>query len=166
MNNMQKNISRPFGKNMYLLGKDADGTKYYLKEASWDCDWYWGFGCVVSYGKKRGMVDLLSHNHWDSSVVGEKRNKDGSYCHNPFESSFFSETTFTKKEGWKLGELLKQYYSLRDAADLFVTGSAGITSLDKKICENHEMAKIINEKMMPDIFKSIYKILSPMEKTK
>lgn len=40
---MKKEKRKAFGKNIYLLGEDTEGTKYWLEEASWDCNWYWGF---------------------------------------------------------------------------------------------------------------------------
>ena len=46
---MKKEKRFAFGKNIYLLGSDKDGVKYWLEEASWDCGWYWGFGYVETY---------------------------------------------------------------------------------------------------------------------
>ena len=39
---MKKYSFNKFGHKYYLLGADKEGIKYYLEEASWDCDWYWG----------------------------------------------------------------------------------------------------------------------------
>ena len=43
---MKKEKRKAFGKKIYLLGKDAEGVKYWLEEASWDCNWYYGFGYI------------------------------------------------------------------------------------------------------------------------
>lgn len=43
---MEKKVITWHGKEYYLLGKDSEGINYYLKEASWDYDWHWGFGYV------------------------------------------------------------------------------------------------------------------------
>lgn len=26
----------------FLLGVDEEGVRYWLEQASWNCDWYWG----------------------------------------------------------------------------------------------------------------------------
>ena len=41
---MKKEKRHVFGKDIYLLGADEDGIKYWLEEASFDCNWYFGFG--------------------------------------------------------------------------------------------------------------------------
>ena len=46
---MKKQTTTAFKKKIYLLGADAEGTKYWLEAPSWDCDWYWGFGYVETY---------------------------------------------------------------------------------------------------------------------
>lgn len=46
---MKKEKRHAFGKDIYLLGVDADGTRYWLEAPSWDCGWYWGFGYVEVY---------------------------------------------------------------------------------------------------------------------
>ena len=46
---IKKEKDHAFGKDVYLLGKDAEGVKYWLESPSWDCGWYWGFGYVETY---------------------------------------------------------------------------------------------------------------------
>ena len=46
---LKKKIVHAFGDAYYLLGKDEDGVKWYLRKPTWDCGWYWGFGYLDSF---------------------------------------------------------------------------------------------------------------------
>ena len=37
------------GEEYFLLGKDNDDQPWYLKKATFDCDWYWGIGYVNTF---------------------------------------------------------------------------------------------------------------------
>jgi len=36
-NLISKQKSRAFGKDIYLIGEDKDGIKYWLEQPKWDC---------------------------------------------------------------------------------------------------------------------------------
>ena len=164
---MEKKTTMAFGrKKVYLLGKDLDGTMYWLEAPSWDCDWYWGFGYVETYtynSRPDKSHDILSHRHIDSTFMGEI-GENGEYVYNIFNAPLLKGgTTFTEKEGWELSELFEQYYTLKEASDMFHIGGSHISSTavkhDSEECKR--MYDYINKTMMPAIFKRIEEILTP-----
>ena len=71
---INKNKSHAFNKDIYLLGSDSDGIKYWLEAPSWDCDRYWGFGYVETYTNNENpslSKDIKSHSHIESSFMGK-----------------------------------------------------------------------------------------------
>jgi hypothetical protein len=169
-----KQIDMAFGrKKVYLLGRDKNKQKVWLEAPSWDCGWYWGFGYIERYESNRAPSlarDINSHSHWDSEIVGQMKHYDfeqkkdilDAFVHHLNENPNFIETTLTDDESWKLAELMKSFYLLKESASFFGSGSAGIT--DNPIREqlkNKRISKRINEVMLPAIFKEIDEILSP-----
>lgn len=165
---MKKETSRAFGKKIYLLGKDENGTKYWLEEPSWDCDWYWGFGYVETYPNNTHAElsrSIRSHHHIDSCFIG-KVGENGEYIYNLFDAPLLKGgTTFTEKEGWELSELFSQFYTLNKSAKYFHSAKSNISSTevqhDKEKCK--EIYEYINHTLMPPIFKRIEEILTPTE---
>lgn len=168
-------------KKVYLLGKDKDGIKYWLIEPSWDCGWYWGFGYVETYNKGGKVdpskcTDIDSHQHIDSSFMGQMEEYDfdkkcsvkTDYVYNIYDAPLLFKTTFTKDEGWKLSELFKEFYLLREMADYCnkepIVG-CNCTTVDE--VNNNESVKgwyeEINNVMIPKITNEILKILTPKE---
>jgi hypothetical protein len=63
---MEKQKDHAFGKDVYLLGTDENGIRYWLEAASWDCGWYWGFGYIETYKNNQTpskAQDFDSHEH-------------------------------------------------------------------------------------------------------
>lgn len=143
-----------FNKDSYLLGKDADGVKYWIEAASWDCDWYWGFGYIVSY-TRRGD-DINSHQHADKFLSEWWQEWNGS-------KPRLAETTFTEAEGWEISELLQQFYTLKETAEYFGRGKSNCGTTSIPNYPKPELVKEINEVRMPIIFERIYQILSTSE---
>ena len=103
-----KKQSKAFGKDIYLLGEDQDGTKYWLEAPHFDCGWYWGFGYIETYTNNRRpdlAKDIASHQHIDG-LLGQQYTYDyakqcfvvGDYIHNLYNSPLFAKTTFTSEE--------------------------------------------------------------------
>lgn len=165
---MKKKTTKVFGHKYYLLGKDEDGTKYWLCEPSWDCDWYWGFGYVQTFtnnGKPELSRDIASHQHIDSCFMG-KIDKEGEYIYNIFDAPRLKGgTTFTVQEGWELSELFSQFYTLSNSAQFFYFAKSNRSSTevqhDKEKCK--EIYEYINHTLMPPIFKRIEEILTPAD---
>lgn len=148
-----------FGKEAYLLGEDKQGTRYYLESAKWDCGWYWGFGYIESYtnNKRPDLArDIDSHEHADNFYSEWWGNDD----------SRLVKTTFTESEGWELAELLKQFYTLRESAEMFGRGSCHISTskATQETLKDEKLAERINKEMIPAVFKRIYEILEPAKK--
>ena len=145
---MKKQTTVAFNKKIYLLGKDAEGTKYWLEAPSWDCDWYWGFGYVETYTNNNcpsKAADINSHQHFDSLFLNDSKVS-------AFDSfkEFFKETTLDQKEIHLLIDYMSSFYKLKDVAKTLGVGYSNMT----------ETAKEINEKILPAIFKRIDILLS------
>ena len=154
---MKKFKDHAFEKDTYLLGRDTEGTNYFLEAASFDCGWYWGGGYVETYtnndhpGRSR---DIISHSHFDSMFF--KGNKNG------FDNfkEFFKESPFSDSEIWKICELMKSFYIARNYSDMLYTGGAHYTSNPAKENIQCELEyKRINENVIPAIMEELYKIL-------
>ena len=161
---MNKQKDHAFRKDIYLLGIDEEGIRYWLEQATWDCDWYWGFGYVETYtsNKEPSIArDISSHQHIDSSFLGDKNDKKDEFCHNIFDSKLLKETTFTEQEGWELSELFQQYYLLRKTAEYYKYGEANIAGTTIPNDLRLDIYDDINKKRMPVIFNRIYEILTP-----
>lgn len=155
---MDKCKSRAFKKDIYLLGKDENGVKYWLEEATWDCDWYWGGGYVETYTNNdypHLAKDINSHQHFDGLCF--KGNKNG---YDAFKE-FFVETPFTDKEIWKICELMKVFYIAREYSDMIHRGGAHYTvNPASEIIKNDAEYERINKIVIPAIMQNLYEILS------
>ena len=159
---MNKQKSHAFGKDIYLLGQDSDGVNYWLESPSWDCGWYWGFGYVETYTNNKNPSvarDIDSHQHFDGFVGFKKDN--GDYVHHLNESPRLAETVLSNSESWELSDLMKRFYTLREAAGIFNRGTVHLTSNTRRDSTNKEFEKYINEVELPAIFEAVIDILSP-----
>ena len=151
---MKKQKSNAFGKNVYLLGADENGTKYWLEEGKWDCGWYWGFGYIETYTRNndpKNSKDINSHEHADN-FLSEFWNGTGGKLTDP---------VFSFSEGYELAELLKQFYILKDTAELLGRGGAHITTAKISEYKKPELVKEINEIRIPEVMNRIYQLLDP-----
>jgi len=157
------------GKKVYLLGKDKSGDYVWLEAPSWDCNWYWGFGYIERYfdNKRPSKAeDISSHSHWDSEIIG---NIEGEYRHHLNTNPNIVESVLTDAESWKLAELMKSYYILKETADFFKHGGSHLSENPLKnflliFNKNEELTKKINEVLLPAIFKEIDELLTPKQK--
>lgn len=169
---LAKKQSKAFEKDIYLLGEDQGGTKYWLEEPSFDCGWYWGFGYVETYtynNRPDLAKDSASHQHIDG-LLGQQTTYDfekkcfvvGDYIHNLYDNPLFAKTTFTSKEGWKLSELFQQFYLLRKMADFAHKELPGcnITTSPVDHGDMKNWYSKINNEMIPRITSAILEILS------
>ena len=155
---MKKYSFNKFGHKYYLLGTDKEGIKYFLEEASWDRDWYWGGGYVETFSNNRNPVcsrDIDSHRHFNYMFL--------TYNKNGFDmfKDFFKETPFTDNEIWKICELMKSFYIAREYSDMIYRGAAHYTSNPaKETIMNKDEYTRINKVVIPTIMDKLYKILS------
>jgi hypothetical protein len=104
---IKKRSDFAFGKEVYLLGSDSDGTTYWLEAPSWDCGWYWGFGYIETYTNNTypsSSLDIVSHQH-ATDFYSE-------WCR-----KILKEKTFSDDEKWELCELFMNFYTLKNLAE-------------------------------------------------
>ncbi|MCP4255004.1 MAG: hypothetical protein GY775_16680 [Candidatus Scalindua sp.] len=150
---MKKRKLHAFSKDVYLLGEDIDGIKYWLEAPSWDCKWYWGFGFIVTYtynNRPDLAKDINSHQHADNFL--SKWTGEG--C-------LLFKKAFTCTEGWELSELFKQFYFLKEAAEMFGRGKAFVSSTKIEAWKDANKVKEINEILIPRVTSRIIQILTP-----
>lgn len=156
---MIKQKSRAFNKDVYLLGIDKEGTKYWLEAGKWDCGWYWGVGYVETYQRNSEPSrarDIDSHQHFNGMFFNKKQNGYDEF------KAFFTETVLTKNEIWTLIELMKSLYTLREYSDTICRGGAHYTNNPcKEIIQNNSEYDRINKIVIPAVLFEVYKLLSP-----
>lgn len=158
---LKKQIDHAFKKDVYLLGKDADGNKLWLEAPSWDCDWYWGFGYVEEYVQNWAPSkarDIQSHTHID--IKFKKNGKIQMW------KSALVLHTYTQKEAILLGDLFTRFYALKDAAaklhdNVFNTSKIDLLPTVTPFNENHKQWISIVCDEIPEITQQIIDILTP-----
>lgn len=160
MSKMKKKVDHAFGKDIYFLGKDSEGTNYWLEAASWDCGWYWGFGYVETYTNNNNPSksrDIKSHSHFDSMLGKNWRDEF---------STVITHTPLSDHEVWKLRELMKSFYVAREYSDFLHIGGAHYTNNPcKDIIKNDEEYTRINTIVIPEICNKVYELLSPSDES-
>jgi hypothetical protein len=146
---------------VYLLGKGPDGARYWLEEASWDCNWYWGLGYVNTFrGQPSLCRDIKSHQHFKGLWLAAHQ---GKFLHCLTEWDGF-QSTLTAKEEWQLAELMATAYTLKETAEVFGRGGSNYSPADPAIAslvKNPEWVGQINEVMIPAIMAQVYALLTP-----
>lgn len=156
---LNRQVVHVFNNTYYLLGKDRDGTKWYLQKPTWDCGWYWSFGYLDSFTNNRcpeKSQDIRCHTHLN--VLMNNSNE------NAFDTlkNFFSESVFDDDELFEFIDYIKTGYKLREAAGLFARGYSHYTERAKDSCLiKPELVKEINEVLIPTINDRLDKMLSP-----
>ena len=149
---LEKQKIRKFNCDMYLLGIDEDGTKYWLQAPSWDCGWYWGFGYIETLNETK--TDIESHQHATDFYIKWIR-------------EILVETTFTDEERWALCELFDNFYTLRELADAqHHNGKLGNYTEKRHGFNFNTLFKdgmVINRDCLPLVMAKIISILTPEE---
>lgn len=154
---MEKRKDHAFGKDVYLLGADSEGTYYWLESPTWDCDWYWGFGYIETYENNKhpgASRDISSHQHATDFMKTWFKEWNGS-------KPILAEKTFTEDEGWELSELFEQFYFLRQAAENFGRGKCHCAETSAPKWKKPGLVREINEKRIPAVTRRIIEILTP-----
>lgn len=154
---LEKQKSHAFKKDVYLLGADVDGIKYWLEAPSWDCDWYWGFGYIETYPRNISpskAKDVDSHTHANNFMSKWFTEWNGS-------KPILTEAVFTDKEGWELSELFEQFYFLQSAAENFGRGKCHTSDTIAPNWQNKPLSEKINKVLIPAVTKRILEILAP-----
>jgi len=147
---LKKLKSHAFGRDVYFLGINKEGERLWLEKASWDCNWYWGFGYVETYNRinPEKATDIHCHTHYNLLL----KNKH-------ILSDLGINSPLTEKEQWELSDLMKSFYTLGETAELFGGGGSNISSTDYDFLKNKDIVEKINKELLPKLFKEIYKLL-------
>lgn len=152
---MEKEIKIKFGKKYYLLGKNEEGKKVWLEEASWDCGWYWGLGYIEIFNKN--YTDIMSHQHFDGLFLKNSKFIEGF-------REIIKNTYLIDHDIWQLLENFKSLYILKNYSDfLHIGGAHYTTNKNRDLIKNEEEYDRINKVLIPKILEDIYKMLSPEE---
>ena len=157
-----KQVSRRNGHLYFLLGKDANGCKYWLKQRQWECDWYWSFGYVQAFTQNsppEKAKDIETHTHFNSLFL------NGEYIEN-YKVFFSGGVTLEDKDIWKLIEAMKEFYIVKEYYELLYCKSAHITSLPeevKRVISNHAEQIRLKDEVIPTICKYVEGLLDPMK---
>jgi len=157
---MPKIKSRAFGKDIFLLGQDADGKNYWLESPRWDCNWYWGFGYIETYTNNNNPSaarDIESHSHASKFMSEYFTEWNGS-------KPILKYRTFTDQEGWELSELFAQFYHLQKQAEFWKRGKMNTANTKVQSWTDEKLAEKINQEMIPAITVRILEILTPKNK--
>lgn len=149
------------GKKFYLLGQTADGEYFWLREPTWDCDWYWGLGYVETFSNNRHperSKDITMHTHLNYLMEDKHLN-----WFDQFKAMFVYQP-FTNDELWKLMEMMKSLYLMREYADFLCRGGCHYTSnpLAEKIKDTDERTRI-NEQLIPEVWKKVAVLMGGSE---
>ena len=150
---LSKKIINKFGTH-YLLGVNQDGNKVYLEEPTFDCGWYWGGLYLQGYTNDRQpmrSVDISFHTHFDTLFLNKGYEEFNKY---------FKETVLTKDEVWKLLELAKTFYILKDFAGICERGSAWVSKNDSyDTLKDQDLYLEIIQKKLPAVISAICNLL-------
>lgn len=125
---------------------DLPRNRVYLRDFSWDCGWYWGGGYIGNDsfhahfdGAFLDRPDSRGHVLSNKYIFLDPWTEPPSYYRNlsPSErvlrvsngasvweplSYFLDDAQYDANEWWRIKDLFKQFYALRDAAEVFRYG--------------------------------------------
>lgn len=158
--------------------KDYDvhnsAANVYLEGFEWACGWYWGGGYVTTKnmhthfdGCFLDVVDVRGHSLGNFVSPWHKGNNPGTATVMDIGAAtwedlgfFLDFPQFNSKQWWRIKDLYKQFYMLRDAAEVFQHGGH-CTSDGRATAEiNVDMADRINKHIEMVIIPEIIKALS------
>ena len=152
---LNKKIINKFGTH-YLLGEDADGTRYWLEEPTFDCGWYWGLAYLHTFTNNRQptrSVDINSHEHFDSKFLDGKGYVDG-YL------NFFKKSVLDRHETYRLFELMECAYTLKKMAGICEKWNANVTYNDcYDVIKDQNWYLEIVQKKLPAVISEICNLL-------
>jgi len=168
----------------YLGKRKHDNVKVYLEDFEWACDWYWSGGGVSTRdgwchfdGCFLDIPDLRGHplgnfvSPWDprSKEPGHTAIDNGCSVWEPLEF-FLNDHQYSTKQWWRIKDLFRQFYKLRDAAEVFQCGGH-CTSEGRSPAElNKPMADMLNnhirDVIIPEIRKAMDLTIEVETKTK
>ena len=118
---LEKEKSHILGSTYYLLGMDENKVKYYLEKGKFECDWYWSGGYIETFNRNKSNIDL--HTHYDTGKVHGLR-----FSYYDDFNKIFKKCTLTDSEKWKFHELMRTFYTAKEAMEMSYRGGSHITT--------------------------------------
>jgi hypothetical protein len=157
-----------------LLGYIKD-TKYpvFLRGFEWDCNWYYGGGYIGNNnfhahfdGAFLDTPDVRGHclgnfcTPWDTEKLknGYKAIDNGASIWEDLDF-FLDDAKYTPQEWWRIKDLYKQFYVLRQASEVLQYGGHCTASGRTEAEINKPMAEAINTHIQDVIIPEIVKAL-------
>jgi hypothetical protein len=159
------------------LGVTNYGDTVYLSGFSWDCDWYWGGGylgnrnlhthfdgCFLKSPDSRGHSLGNFYDPWTKlpDYLGEedvKRLNNGAAVWENLDFFLSDCPEHLVKNWWRIKDLYKQFYTLRDAAGVFQYGGhctgAGRNPDETNIWQANLINCHIETVIIPEIMKAL-----------
>lgn len=118
---LEKEKSHILGSTYYLLGMDENKVKYYLEKGKFECDWYWSGGYIETFNRNKSDIDL--HTHYDTGKVHGLR-----FSYYDDFNKIFKKCTLTDSEKWKFHELMRTFYTAKEAIEMSYRGGNHVTT--------------------------------------
>lgn len=118
---LEKEKSHILGSTYYLLGMDENKVKYYLEKGKFECDWYWSGGYIETFNRNKSDIDL--HTHYDTGEVHGLR-----FSYYDDFNKIFKKCTLTDSEKWKFHELMRTFYTAKEAMEMSYRGGSHVTT--------------------------------------
>jgi hypothetical protein len=161
----------------WFLGstKGSRPENVYLRDFSWECNWYWSGGLIGNSnfsahfdGAFLDVPDIRGHALGNFITPWTKNPPADSIVINNgcsvWEdlSTFLDNPQYNTNQWWRIKDLFKQFYTLRHAAEVFQYGGHCTSDKRNPAELNKEMADKINKHIetviIPEIRKSLNKV--------
>ena len=154
---------------------DGRARRIYLHDFSWDCGWYWAGGylgnnsCHFHFdGAFLNGIDERGHplgnfvSPWKNlkkHESGVKVVRNGASVWEDIETFLDGVPKHISENWWRIKDLFKQFYTLRDAAEVFLYGGHCTSDGRTKAEINPKKAAAINKHIETVIIPEIRKIV-------
>lgn len=152
MKTIPKKIIYPnFGhKKFMLLGVRKDKVKVWMEQASFDCNWYYGFGYLEVLNHRH--TDINEHYHFESLM--DKFGLDS------FNENFVC-STLPEKDLWILFDLMKSFYTLQEISELYHSGYSHYTTHELSLKNETKYKEALEEQQK--VILAVQKLLGVTE---
>lgn len=154
----------------WYLGDTFDGKQVYIEDFKWVCNWYWSGGHIVGHDFSSHfdncflkIPDVRGHSLGNFTTPANKTEKSKilqnyAAVWEPLDF-FLDNAQYNEEEWWRIKDLFKQFYTLRDAAEVFQYGGNCTPKNRNSLEINKEMAAKINHHIETIIIPEIRKVL-------
>lgn len=137
---LEKEKTHILGSTYYLLGMDENKVKYYLEKGKFECDWYWSGGYIETFNRNKSDIDL--HTHYNTGKVHGLR-----FSYYDDFDKIFKVCTLTDSEKWKFHELMRTFYTAKEAMEMSYRGGSHVTT--------NPLSDLIQNKDIYDYYKNL-----------